>query len=295
MANINTKIKKRALEENIFNGDVKEEYIVSSLVRGLQILSTFTTEKPALKVSDIAEINGFDQATVFRFVYTLEKLGYLVRDEETKKYRLSVKMLTLSLPARTGLAVRNAALPLMSELSKKVSETVRLAILDKLEIVNIATNEFPDRLYFRTRIGDRSPVFGTALGKVLLAYQPIETWKQLISQIKFIPHTEQTIVDPELFREELLKIRQQGYAIQDGELVEGICSIAAPIFDHDNEITAAIDISGLSTQIFNQNQINFYIDETVKCAQKISEELGLNRENHRIVDTGINRKPQAAS
>jgi len=274
MTNDNNDIGKGNLKENIFNGDVKEEYIVSSLVRGLQILSTFTTERPALKVSDIAEINGFNQATVFRFVYTLEKLGYLVRNEDTKQYRQSVRMLTLALPARAGLAVRHAAVPEMTELSKTVSETVRLTVLDKFEIVNIAVIEFPERLYFRTRIGDRSPAYGAALGKVLLAYQPIETWNQIISQIKFIPHTEQTITDPELFRAELLKTRQQGYAIQDGELIEGLGSIAAPIFDYDNKIVAAIDVSGLSTQVFDENKYDFFVNETVKSAQKISKRLG---------------------
>lgn len=268
-------VGKKNRIENLFNGDVKEEYIVSSLVRGLQILSTFTSERPSLKVSDIAEINGFDQATVFRFVYTLEKLGYLVRNDDTKQYRLSVRMLSLALPARAGLAVRHASVPVMTELSRTVNETIRLAVLDKYEIVNIAVVEFPERLYFRTRIGDRSPAYGAALGKVLLAYQPIETWNQIISQIKFIPHTEQTIVDPELFRTELLKTRQQGYAIQDGELIEGLVSIAAPIFDYDNKIIAAIDVSGLSTQVFGENKKDFFVNETVKAAKNISQKLGL--------------------
>ena len=275
MANKKKDVGKKKRIEKLFNDDVKEEYIVSSLVRGLQILSTFTSERPALKVSEIAEINGFDQATVFRFVYTLEKLGYLVRNDDTKQYRQSVRMLTLGLPARAGLAVRHAAVPEMTELSKTLSETVRLAVLDKFEIVNIAVIEFPERMYFRTRIGDRSPAYGAALGKALLAYQPMEIWDQIISQIKFIPHTEQTIVDPELFRAELLKTRQQGYAIQDGELIEGLGSIAAPIFDYDNKIIAAIDVSGLSTQVFNENRNDFCVNETVKSARKISEKLGL--------------------
>lgn len=262
------------MEENIFNGDVKEEYIVSSLVRGLQILSTFTTESPSLKVAEIAEINGLDQATVFRFVYTLEKLGYLVRDEETKRYRQGVRMLTLGLPARDGIAVRHIALPLMMELSKMVSETVRLAVLDKVDTVTIAVAEIPDRIYFRTRIGERSPTHGTALGKVLLAYQPIDTWDRIISKLEFTPYTEQTIIDPVLFRKELLKIRQQGYATQDGELIAGLGSVAAPIFDYSNEITAAIDLSGLSLQIFDKSKNGFFIDEIVKCARRISEEMG---------------------
>jgi DNA-binding IclR family transcriptional regulator len=269
--------RKRIMEENIFDEDVKEEYIVSSMVRGMQILSTFSTEKPSLKVSEIAEIHGLDQATVFRFVYTLEKLEYLVRDDETKRYRQSVRMLTLGLPARDGLAVRHLSLPLMTKLSKTVSETVRLAVLDKTKIVNIAVKEFPDRLYFRTRIGNRSPAFGTALGKILLAYQPIETWDRMISKLEFTPYTEQTIIDPVLFRKELLNIRQQGYATQDGELIVGFGSIAAPIFDYPNEIVAAIDISGLSAQIFDKSKKGFFIDETVKCARRISEEMGHSR------------------
>ena len=258
------------MEENIFNGDVKEEYIVSSLVRGLQILSTFTSEKPSLKVSEIAEINGLDQATAFRFVYTLEKLGYLVRDEETKRYRQSVRMLTIGLPARNGLTVRHVALPMITKLSKTVSETIRLAVLDKTEVVNIAVIEFPDRIYFRTRIGDRLPVYATSLGKVLLAYQPVETWDQIISQLELTPHTDKTIVDPKLFREELFKTRQQGYATQDA----GLSSVAAPIFNYNNQITAAIDISGFSAQMFDESRNKFFVDELVKCARSISEEMG---------------------
>ena len=114
----------------IESDDLKENYIVSSLVRGLKILSTFTVKTPSLKVSEIAEMTGLDQATVFRFVYTLEYLGYLVRDEETKRYHQSVRMLSLSLPAREGIAVREVALPVMFELSEKINETVKLAVLD---------------------------------------------------------------------------------------------------------------------------------------------------------------------
>lgn len=265
------------MEVNVFDEDVKEDYIVSSLVRGLQILSTFTRERPALKVSEIAEINGLDPATVFRFVYTLEKLGYLVREEETKRYRQSVRMLTIGLPARDGLLVRHVALPLITELSKTVSETIRLAVLDKTEVVNIAVIEFPDRIYYRTRIGDRLPINGTSLGKVLLAYQPVDTWDQIISQLKPAPQTDKTIVDPKLFREELLKVRQQGYAIEDGEHFTGLSSVAAPVFDYHNQITAAIDISGLSAQMFDEGRHEFFVDEVVKCARRISEEMGHTR------------------
>jgi IclR family pca regulon transcriptional regulator len=254
--------------------EVNENYIVSSLVRGLTILSTFTVKRPSLKVSEIAEITKLDQATVFRFVYTLEKLGYLVRDEDTKRYHQSVRMLTLSLPAREGIAVREVALPTMFELSKNIDETVKLAVLDGVEIVMIALAEILDKLIYRTPIGHRSPAYCTAQGKVLLAYQPIEDWDRLISRIDFVPRTDRTIVDPQCFREELLRIRHQGYSVQDGELMLGLSSVAAPIFDAGGDVAAAINLSGLSMQIMHEEKIDKYIDELLNSARIISSRLG---------------------
>jgi DNA-binding MarR family transcriptional regulator len=103
------------------NEEVNENYIVSSLVRGLRILSTFTTKRPSLKVSEIAEINGLDQATVFRFVYTLEKLGYLVA---TKKPSDTTKCThAYNPPARSRRTRYAQRLPCQScRLSKSINK-----------------------------------------------------------------------------------------------------------------------------------------------------------------------------
>ncbi len=254
--------------------DLKENYIVSSLVRGLKILSTFTVKRPALKVSEIAELANLDQATVFRFVYTLEHLGYLIRDEETKRYHQGVRMLSLSLPAREGIVVNEVALPSMVELSKHINETVKLAILDGLEVVMVGVVEIQDKLVYRTPIGHRLPIHCTALGKVLMAFQPVETWDSLISQIEFIQRTDKTIIDPQKFRECLVETREQGYAIQDGEQILGLSSLAAPIFDSYGKIVAGINVSGLLFQILGQDKLNNIINELINTAKVISAKLG---------------------
>lgn len=251
-----------------------DKYIVSSLVRGLIILSTFTVKRPSLKVSEIAEITHLDQATVFRFIYTLEKLGYLVRDEDTKRYHQSVRLLSLVLPARIGIAVREVALPVMHELSNNISETVKLAVLDGVDIVIVALYENLEKLVYSTPIGHRLPAYCSDQGRVMLAFQPIENWDRLISKIDFGKGTEKTILDPQALREELLKIRRQGYAVQDGELTPGLGGIAAPIYEHDGNVVAAINISGLSTQILHDAKINTYIDELLNSARVISAKLG---------------------
>jgi len=257
--------------------EINENYIVSSLVKGLQILSTFTVTRPVLKASDIVETTGFDQATVFRFLYTLEKMGYLVREEDTKRYHQGVRMLTLSLPARMGNPVREVAIPSMFELSKTVNEVVTLAVLDGVDIVTIAIAEIPEKIMFSTPIGHRSPAYCTSPGKVLLAFQPVETWDRLIARIEFTAYTQNTIVDPRLFREELSTIRQQGYAIQDGELIANLGSMAAPVYDYHKDVVGAISISGLSMHVLHDENTASFISELIRSAQKISLELG-----HRI-------------
>jgi DNA-binding IclR family transcriptional regulator len=170
-------------------------------------------------------------------------------------------MLTLSLPARSGTVVRDVALPTMYDLLKAVNEIVTLAVLDGIEIVTIAIAEIPEKIVFSTLIGQRQPAYCTAAGKMLLACQPVETWDRLLSRIEFVSYTDKTIVDRELLREELLIARQQGYATQDGELLVSLGSMAAPIIDYHNDVVAAINISGLSVQMFDENQVDRYTGE----------------------------------
>jgi IclR family pca regulon transcriptional regulator len=254
--------------------DVKENYIVSSLVRGLKILSAFTVNRPALKVSEIAEMTGLDQATVFRFIYTLEHLGYLVRDEDTKRYHQSLRMLTLSLPARSGMPVRELAWPIMFELSKKINESVTLAVLDGVDVVIVTTIQVLEKLSYNTLIGQRMPAHCTALGKALIAFQPLDRWDRLIPQLEFVPRTPNTITKSDEFRECLLQIRQNGYAREDSEFINGLGSLAAPIFDHNGEVTAAVNISGLSLEVLDENRADSLISGLLDCARTISTKLG---------------------
>ena len=259
------------------NGEVNENYIVSSLVRGFQILSAFTPNRPVLRVSEIAEITGIDQATAYRFVYTLEKLGYLVRDEQTKRYHQSVRMLTLGLPARLGVPVRAIAIPTMFELCNKIREIVNLCVLDDVDTVTIATAEIQERFVFSTAIGHRSPGFCTAAGRIMLAYEPVETWDRLISRMELTPYTQKTIVDPARLREELTKARKQGYAIQEGELVENVGSVAAPIFDSKREVAAAVEVTSYSEQIIhNGEKRDAVISGLLDISETISYRLGHN-------------------
>ncbi len=256
------------------DGNVNDNYIVSSVVRGFKILSTFTVNRPALKVTEIAYITGLDQATVFRFVYTMEKLGYLVRDEETKRYRQSIRLRTLSLPAMHGIVVRDAAIPTIEFLTKQVNEAIKLAVLDGVDIIILGFTEVIGKLDHHTHIGTRLPAYCTALGKAILAFQPADVMDALVSKIEFLPRTGRTITSPDLFKEELLKIRPRGYATEDGELIAGLGALAAPIFDQNRDVVASISISGIASQVLHGDGTDNYVSELLVNSEMISSKMG---------------------
>lgn len=254
----------------------KPPYFNNSLARGLKILSAFSAERPSLTVSEIAAAVSLPQSTVFRLVTTLERLGYLVRDADSKRYRHSARMLSLGLTALDSFDLRALALPHMQRLSERTGETVKLAILDGVEIVFLASVVVREKLSMPTPAGHRLPAYLTALGKALLAFQPPERWDALLRMIDFKPRTPRTITDPVRFRAELARTRARGYAIGDQEMIMGQSSIAAPIRDRRGIAVAAVNVSTLRYDLKKHSLTDKLTRETVACARQISKELGFS-------------------
>ncbi len=255
---------------------IKENYFTNTLSRGLQVLAAFTPQHPSLNISEITEITGLPQSTTFRLVYTLENLGYLIRDRETRKYRHSSRMLAIGISALESLDIREVALPYMQALSKSVNETVKLGILDGVEVVILASVVIPDKLSIPTPIGHRWPVYCSSLGKALLAYQPPDKRDSAIAAIEFKPRTARTIIDPVEFKNHLLMTQARGYSVVEEELIDGMGSIAAPIFDRNGDAVAAIDISTLRFGPDIHHDQERLIRELIRCANQISKSLGYN-------------------
>lgn len=97
----------------------KDKYYIETLARGLQILEVFSKESPSLSLTQIVSATGLNKSTVFRFVHTLEKLGYLERDPDTKRYRPGLKVLRLGFTALNSLELATIAYPYLKALSDK--------------------------------------------------------------------------------------------------------------------------------------------------------------------------------
>ena len=109
-------------------------------------------------------------------------------------------------------------------------------------------------------------------GKALLAYLPQQRLERILA--KGLPRfTEETITDPILLQEELKKVRQQGYAVAQEELEIGLSAVAAPVWNHEEEVVAAVSVSGPSFRLSSE-KIPELAELTKRTANEVSHQLG---------------------
>ncbi|MFA4929069.1 MAG: IclR family transcriptional regulator C-terminal domain-containing protein [Patulibacter sp.] len=214
---------------------------VQSLERGLAIIRVFNAERPALTVTEIAEATGLTRAAARRFLLTLVELGYVATDG--RYYELTPRVLELGYAFLSGLSFPEVALPRIERLVAEVGEGSEAAILDGHEVVYVVRVPGPALMTIAVNIGARMPAYATALGRVLLAGLPDDRVADLLEQVEPVPLLPRTIVDRSALRAEIRKVREQGWALVDQELEEGLVAIAAPVRDRTGRVVAALNLS----------------------------------------------------
>jgi len=249
-------------------------YRVESVARGLAVLSSFSEQSPTLSLTDIARRLKLNKTTAFRFLSTLEELGYLQRDKQTKLYRPGLEVLRLGFVVLNGLEVRDVAGPLLRQLVADVEETVNLAVLDGHEVVYIDRVGSKHMVNVYRPVGSRLPVYCTSTGKALLAFLPPKELEIVLQAITWIPYTEKTLVTPEALKENLAVVRQRGFAESAGEMIPELSAVAAPIRQHNGQVVAVVNISVPSHRISYEALVQKLGPRVTGTASQISSRLG---------------------
>jgi IclR family pca regulon transcriptional regulator len=250
-------------------------YFIDALARGLDVLGLFSRERPTLTFSDVVAFTGLSKATAYRVLWTLEARGYLVRDPANKRYRPSIRVLTLGFTAINNLDIRQIARPHLEELSRDLNLTTSLGMLDDMWVVYL------DRIRNRAivgvllGVGDRIPAHCASMGKVMLAHLPDEELDSHLADYKLKPCTPRSIQSHEALREELAQVRKQGYAINDGELYSGLRAIAAPIFNSQNRVVASVNLSGSQDEISAHQLHSELSSRIVETGRTITDSMNM--------------------
>ena len=223
-------------------------------------------------VTDLGAQLHLAKSTVYRLLQTLAARGFVVQDPDSGRYRLGLRFLELGAVVTDSLSIRTIARPHLQALMEATRETVHLGLLEGHEVVYADKIESPQTIRMYSRVGRRSPLHCTALGKVLLAYQPPEELPA------FFPaglrrYTPRTITTRRRLREELRQIREEGYALDNEEFDEGLRCVAAAVRDHLRTVVASIGIAGPATRL-EPARLPELIKHVREAADAVSADLG---------------------
>jgi IclR family pca regulon transcriptional regulator len=213
---------------------------VQSLERGLAVIRAFDG-RGSLTLSEAAVASGLTRAATRRFLLTLAELGYV--RAEGRSFALTPRVLELGRAHLSSLTLPEVALPHLRQLVAEVRESSTVAVLDRDEIVYISHVPAERVLSVSVTVGARDPAAATSLGRMLLASQGDERLDAYLAEVRLVPYTSRTIVEPERLRAELLRVRRLGYALVDQELEDGLRALAVPIHDGEGRIVAAANLA----------------------------------------------------
>jgi len=247
-------------------------YTITSLQRGLRLLSLFALEERGLSASHVARLTSLPISTVHRFLVNLESAGFLSCDS-SGIYHLGTACVSLGQAARGQFDVRRASLPLLQELNHRTRETVHLTVRHGLSAVYVEKLDSPEPLRIHSRIGASIPLYCTAVGKILLAYLPESEREIILKQLELKRFTENTASNLQELHAELQRTRKNGFACDLEEHELHIRCIAAPIWDHSGAVNASLSVTGPAVRMSTARlrQIAPLIREV---GLKISAQLG---------------------
>jgi DNA-binding IclR family transcriptional regulator len=210
--------------------------------------------------SELADEFEYPVSTVNDHVRTLKNIGYIVEDED--KIRVGTKFLKLGENARKSVSILDEAKPQVEELAEQIGEYASFCIEENGDCVVLHTEKGSDAVDFGLYTGQRVPLTSTSAGKALIIHNSKDEIERFLNQ------EGEADVESEELMEELQIIKQQGYAQDTENRLDGIRSIAAPIVC-DGDVRGAITIGGSKTRLDNER----YLEELPKIIRESANKI----------------------
>jgi DNA-binding IclR family transcriptional regulator len=246
--------------------------LVESADRVLRLLECFAPHEKDMSLGEIAERVGLPKSSVHRLLATLVAHGFVERNDNTRRYRLGIRLFELGSAAIHERGLHNAAHPVLELLSTGTGETCHLAVLSAGEAVYVYKVDGPASIIMSSRVGGRAPCHATSIGKVLAAWAREDVLSQILER-PMPPYTASTITSVPAYEAELARVRERGYALDLEEFEEGLRCIAAPVRDQTAQVVSALGIAGPRRRL-DDSQLDRLAAEVVKAANLLSRNLG---------------------
>ncbi len=247
-------------------------YQLESVERALRVLDCFSEATPELRLVDIGRMLGISKVQALRLAATLEANGFLSRDPRTKYYRLGLRLFQLGMVVQQQSELQRVAHPFLHELVVKTGETARLMVPHPLGPTCLDLVESPLQYRVFGKLGGPRPWHAGTSTKLLLAYQSEEMREKVLAG-PLVQFTSETTTDPDTLRNQMAKIRENGFHVSSNDIEEGGTAIAAPIFDRSGDVAGSVSVSGPTDRIV-ESGVDRVLSLVRASAGDISRSLG---------------------
>lgn len=250
---------------------MQEGKIIQSVAKAMKLLDLLAESPVPLSLAEISGQTGWPKSTIHGLLSTMRESSVVAQDEEGR-YMLGIRLFEYGCTLSSSWTILETAKPFIQHISYQTGEAVFLSILDRGEVITLDRADNRTGLQTSAEMGCRLPVHCTSQGKLFLAFMPEQDQKNILKRTDLREYTPHTITTLPALQKEFEKIRQQGYAIENGEYKMGLRSVAAPIFDHDGCLRYAIGIIGMFRQIESE-KFHRAVSVVKETADRISQAL----------------------
>jgi len=248
------------------------EMVVDAVSKALLILECFSDEKYELTLKDLSEMTGMYKSRIMRLCSTLIHHGFMLR-HDGGRYSVGPGLMSLGKIYERNNPLISIARPILRELCGLTGESSKLFVIEGTKRLCLAMVKSPSPLRYSIDEGQKLELYAGAGGKAILAYCSHEFIDRVLNDKPLLKLTSKTIIERDSLDQEYKNIRHQGFAKSYGEAIEGVASIAAPVFDHDNKISGSLTVAG-PIHRFNDKNEPTMIENVVLSAKKLSKLLG---------------------
>jgi DNA-binding IclR family transcriptional regulator len=254
----------------------KTNYVIQSVTHALDVLEQFFGDGDELGVTELSKRLKLHKNNVFRLLATLEARGYIEQNRTNENYRLGIKCLLLGRRYIDHMGLVRQARPILAEVTRRCRESSLVAIARRDGAVPLEAVEPDDRsVRIALPIGQTLPLHCTALGKVHLAFDADEQVRAMLPET-LERYTANTLVERSALIAQLEAVVQDGYAVDNGEFMEDVSSVAVPIRDYTRTVVGSLAIAGPSYRMARE-RISIELGQVVlEAGRELSHRLGFN-------------------
>jgi IclR family KDG regulon transcriptional repressor len=256
--------------------DQAAPYQVRVLDRAIDILDALTARRTDLSMREIVESTGLNRSTAIRLVANLERRGLLQQDPVTNRFRLGHRLFQMGSVVYSSLSLLQAAAGPLSILEQQVGATIVLAVREGEYGVTVdkrqGVGEDSAMVPMPGDVGAVRPLTYGPVGQVFLSTMAAEQAEALLDKYPLEQHTPYSILSRRRYMARLPEVRNQGYAVEVNEVVEGLMGIASPIFDFTGDTVGVLSLGFPATR---ETDVVF-VDEAVRNLKKAAAEISAN-------------------